>query len=211
MWGGKCHSLLAFGLLVLTLGMQRAEALNPETLLMPGKLSTAHQKYEEDCSKCHSRRDYARQTRLCLDCHKEIAADIAARKNFHGRVAGINQSQCRACHSEHLGRAGDIVKLSIAQFNHELTEFPLTGSHASLVCGNCHTAGKAYRKTGTACIDCHQKEEPHGGKLGRDCASCHGATRWREVHFDHSKTHYPLLDKHAEVPCAGCHFENRYK
>ena len=211
MRGGTCHSLLALALFVLTLGMQRAEALNPETLLMPGKLSTAHQKYEQDCSKCHAHGDFARQTRLCLDCHEDIAKDIATAKNFHGRIAGISQSQCRACHSEHLGRAGDIVKLSAPQFNHELTEFPLTGIHSTVACGNCHTAGRAYRKTGAGCIDCHQKEEPHEGRLGRDCASCHDTTRWRELHFDHSKTHYPLQDKHAEVPCAGCHFGNRYK
>src|SRR5258707_2202074 len=127
MRGGTCHSLLAFGLLVLTLGMQRAEAVNPETPLMPGKLSTAHQKYEQNCSNCHVRGDYARQTRLCLDCHEDIAKDIATSRNFHGRIAGIRQSQCRACHSEHLGRSGDIVKLSAPQLNHELTELPLTG------------------------------------------------------------------------------------
>ena len=211
MRGGTCCSLLMFGLLALMAGARRAEAVNPETLLMPGKLSAAHQKYEEDCSKCHAHGDFARQTRLCLDCHKEIAADIATRKDFHGRIAGIGQSQCRACHSEHLGRAGDIVKLSTPQLNHDLTEFPLTGGHAFLVCGNCHVAGKPYRKTGTACIDCHQKQEPHEGRLGRDCASCHDSSGWRGIHFDHAQTHYPLQDKHVEVPCVGCHFGNRYK
>ena len=34
---------------------------------------------------------------------------------------------------------------------------------------------------------------------------------WRDVHFDHDKTAYPLRDKHVDVPCVQCHFGNRYK
>jgi hypothetical protein len=178
---------------------------------MPGKVTTAHQKYEEQCFQCHDSHDGNRQTRLCLDCHKEIAADLAATRNFHGRLPGITQSQCRGCHSEHLGRGGDIVKLSSAQFNHAGTEFPLTGAHVALPCVGCHAAGKAYRKTATTCVDCHHKEEPHEDRLGRDCASCHDTERWRTVKFDHGKTAFALRDKHIDVPCAGCHFGNRYK
>jgi hypothetical protein len=189
----------------------RSEAVNPETLLMPGKVSTAHHKYEEQCSLCHDRSDRNRQTRLCLDCHKDIAADITARKGFHGRLPGIAASQCRACHSEHLGRDGDIVKLSREQFDHEGTDFPLRGSHMTVLCASCHTPAKPYRKAPTGCVECHRKEEPHAGKLGVDCASCHDTATWRNVTFDHAKTAFPLRDKHADVPCIGCHFGNKYK
>jgi hypothetical protein len=199
------------GMLLCLVPARRSEAVNPETLLMPGKLSTAHEKYEEQCSRCHDRSDRNRQTQLCADCHKEIAADIGAKRGFHGRLPGIGTSQCRACHSEHLGRAGDIVKLSREQFDHDGTDFPLRNAHASLVCTSCHTAGTAYRKAQTECVGCHKKEEPHEGKLGRDCAACHDATAWRHISYDHGKTAFPLQDKHAEVPCVGCHFGNRYK
>jgi Cytochrome c7 and related cytochrome c len=211
MQGGKCLTMLVCAMLSCLAPIRRSDAVNPETLLMPGKLSTAHQKFEEQCSLCHDRSDRNRQTRLCLDCHKEIAADVAAKRAFHGRLQGIEKSQCRACHSEHLGRAGDIIKLSREQFNHEGTDFPLRGAHASLVCASCHAAGKPYGKAQSECADCHKKEEPHEGRLGRDCTSCHDATAWRNVSYDHNKTSFPLRDKHVDVPCMGCHFGNRYK
>jgi len=75
-----------------------AEAVNPETLLMPGKLSSAHVKYEEQCSLCHDRTDRNRQTQLCLDCHKENRRGPAATTRLsHGHFRGIDASQCRAC------------------------------------------------------------------------------------------------------------------
>ena len=206
----KCRALLVF-VLLLGLWPARSNAVNPETLLMPGKLTSAHAKYEEQCSQCHDRSDRKRQTRLCLDCHKDISADVAAKRGYHGHLAGITTSECRGCHSEHLGRGADIVKLSRSQFDHEGTDFPLRDAHAGVACASCHVAGKPYRKAATECVDCHKKEEPHEGKLGRDCSSCHDATAWRQTHFDHDKTSYPLHDKHTDVPCMGCHFGNRYK
>ena len=114
----RWRATLLVGLLLGLLAARPAEAVNPETLLMPGKLTAAHAKYEEQCSQCHDRSDRNRQTQLCLDCHKDIAADLRQQRGFHGHVPGIENSQCRACHSEHLGREADIVKLSREQFNH---------------------------------------------------------------------------------------------
>ena len=115
MQGERWQLLLIPGLLCALLAAREAEAVNPETLLMPGKLTTAHAKYEEECSKCHDRTDRSRQTGLCLDCHKEIAADVRQHRGFHGRLTGIDTAECRACHSEHLGRNADIMKLSREQ------------------------------------------------------------------------------------------------
>ena len=126
--------------------LKPAQAVNPETLLMPGKVSTAHQKLEEDCSNCHDRADRGRQTHLCLACHDKISADMVGHRGFHGRLPGIESSQCRACHSEHLGRDADIVKLSREQFDHELTDFVLKGAHAALACDSCHRPGKLFRR-----------------------------------------------------------------
>jgi hypothetical protein len=207
----KCHAFLVLGLLLCLVPARRSEAVNPETLLMPGKLTNAHAKYEEQCSSCHDRSDRNRQTRLCLDCHKEIASDIGAKHGFHGHLAGIATSQCRGCHSEHLGRSADIVKLSPDQFDHDGTDFPLRDAHAGVVCTSCHLAGKPYRKAPVECVECHKKDEPHQGKLGRDCGACHDAVAWHRTRFDHDKTAYPLRDKHTDVPCMGCHFGNHYK
>jgi hypothetical protein len=211
MQGGRWRTLLHLGLLLGLVVARRAEAVNPETLLMPGKLTSAHAKYEEQCTQCHDRSNSARQTRLCLDCHKEIAADVARQRGYHGHLPGIATAECHACHSEHLGRGADIVKLVPEQLNHDLTDYPLRGAHTALACGGCHVAGKPYREAPRDCLACHKKEEPHEGRLGRDCASCHDESAWRHISYDHGKTPFPLHDRHAEVACAACHFGNRYK
>jgi hypothetical protein len=193
-------------------GVPTAEAANPETLLMPGKLSNAHAKLEEDCKNCHDRSDRGRQSQLCLSCHKPVGTDVAERRGFHGRLPGASdRMQCRACHSEHLGRDADIVKLSRDQFDHARTDFALQGTHAGLPCESCHVRGKPFRDAPAECSACHRKQEPHEGKLGNDCARCHNSSTWREIRFDHEKTAFPLRNKHQDVTCFSCHFGNRYK
>jgi len=64
-----------------------------DKLVMPGPLASAHAKYESECATCHVRFERSGQTPLCLDCHKEIARDLAAKTGFHSRspdVAGKN-------------------------------------------------------------------------------------------------------------------------
>jgi len=212
MQGGRrqCTALLVT--LLCLFGVGTADATNPETLLMPGKLTNAHAKLEEDCKNCHDRSDRGRQPQLCLACHKPVAADIDARRGFHGRLLGTaNRLQCHACHSEHLGRDADIVKLSREQFDHSRTDFPLRGMHASLPCQSCHVNGKPFREAKAECNACHHKQEPHEGKLGTDCARCHDARGWSPATFDHDKTAFPLKNKHQDVACFSCHFGNRYK
>ncbi len=51
-------------------------AASVETLLMPGKVTRAHVKQEENCANCHDRTNVRKQSALCLDCHKDIAADV---------------------------------------------------------------------------------------------------------------------------------------
>ena len=61
MTGRRCCALLILGLVLVLISVRSAEAVNPETLLMPGKLSAAHVKYEEQCSLCHDRSDRRRE------------------------------------------------------------------------------------------------------------------------------------------------------
>ena len=158
-------------ILIFLFCSRSAEAVNPETLLMPGKLTTAHAKYEENCTNCHDRSDRGRQPQLCLSCHKDVAADVAAKRGFHGRLTGASTlMQCKACHSEHLGRDADIVKFSRDQFDHEHTDFPLHGAHAAVTCDSCHAKGKLFSAAPSDCYTCHRAQEPHEGRLGRDCA-----------------------------------------
>jgi hypothetical protein len=83
--------------------------------------------------------------------------------------------------------------------------------HASVACGSCHQAGKKYREAPASCVECHRKIEPHQGQLGNDCSSCHGTETWLNGRFDHTKTSFPLINKHADVTCSACHIGNQYK
>src|SRR5271165_3848088 len=115
-----------------------------ETLVMPGKVTRAHIKQEEDCANCHDRTNVRSQSSLCIDCHKDVAADLKEHRRYHGRMPNSGEGECRACHTEHKGRDADIVQLSAAQFDHHFTELALEGAHASLDCASCHKRGVAW-------------------------------------------------------------------
>src|SRR5450756_113952 len=76
-----------------------AQAANIEKLIMPGPVTRAHARIEGECSNCHDRANRERQTALCLDCHKEIAADIISKSRYHGRMFEAASGQCRGCHT----------------------------------------------------------------------------------------------------------------
>lgn len=198
----------------LTLGAAAAAPLRAaslEKLLMPGDLSTAHAKLEDDCAACHDRSDRTRQTALCLDCHKDVAADVQRKSGLHGRLPNIAAADCKACHGEHLGRKADIVKLAPGAFDHRATDFRLDGAHAAVACESCHAAGKRYREAPTSCGVCHKTVDVHRGALGANCGSCHATSSWRSPRFDHDTTKFPLHGAHRDTACGACHAGARYK
>lgn len=207
------HELPVLGAVAVIAGLLlavEARGAGIEKLLMPGKVTAAHAKIEQECAQCHDRANRDRQSALCMACHKEVDADVRGGTGFHGRLQGIGQAQCKACHSEHLGRDADIVNLSRTAFDHARTDFQLTGAHAAADCEACHKPGRKYREAASRCIDCHRPDEPHGGKLGADCGACHETTGWGQGRFDHGRTRFALRDRHAAVTCTACHAGNRY-
>ncbi len=90
---------------------------------------------------------------------------------------------------------------STSSFNHTLTGFPLTGTHASVACASCHVNGR-MKNTPTQCIGCHNtmtapgEPQSHPRTTNR-CENCHLTTTWRDMAFmDHIQ---------ATGPCASCH------
>ena len=177
-----------------------------DQLVTPGPLSKAHAKLEADCLNCHKAFVKKAQDDLCLGCHKDIAADIAAARGFHGRNRVVKASGCKSCHVEHGGRDADITKLSPKTFDHGLTDYPLTGAHVKTQCGDCHSAGTKFRAAPRDCIGCHHKDDAHKGSVGDACAACHDTGGWKIVSFDHNRnTKFPLTGGHAKLKCDGCH------
>ena len=188
---------------------QRGFADTLESVLMPGRVIQGHAKTEGQCNKCHVRFNRAGQDRLCGDCHKDVARDVAQKQGFHGRAS--EGKPCRECHTEHKGRDARVVSLDEKKFDHRQTDYLLRGKHAETECKDCHRPGSKHRSAQSTCIGCHKQDDEHKGKLGSKCADCHTETDWKEARFDHDKTRFKLEDKHARAGCEDCHKGNVFK
>lgn len=201
------RAAIAFAAFAVASDSGPVSAQTLETAVMPGKVISGHAKVESDCRKCHIRFDRSAQPRLCLDCHQEVAADVRAGRGFHGR---LRERDCRQCHTDHRGREARIVLLDEKQFDHAATDFALLGRHAAARCASCHRPQAKHRASPSDCAACHRKDDAHKGRLGAACADCHDAANWKDTRFDHGKTRFALLQRHARTQCAACHADQRY-
>ncbi|MBI5939287.1 MAG: cytochrome c3 family protein [Caulobacterales bacterium] len=200
-------------LLVLCLGLSTTSSAQTliEKLVSPGPLAAAHARFEARCQSCHQSFKKDAQSGLCLGCHKPVATDIAARTGYHGRNRKIPGAVCSTCHTDHAGRGGRLVLLDPAGFNHTLTDYPLKGGHLRVACASCHKPGVKFRAAPTACASCHAARDPHKGKLGPGCASCHSETGWKDVRFNHASTGFSLVGAHARPACLTCHADKTFQ
>jgi len=180
------------------------------------KLEGKHASLE--CGRCH----------LPEHISKQESANIKV-KDLRRTYLGVSPD-CTNCHRDlHKGRLGSnclqchnfIAFKDVTKFDHSLTRYPLSGLHSDVGCSRCHTPGRDQqpRYTGIAfhaCSDCHA--DPHRGGFSEACASCHRTSGWKTVvrsqidrAFDHSRTLYPLVGKHAVVECDRCHGQGDFK
>ena len=168
----------------------------------------------------------------CEKCHMPMYMLANERavikiKDLSRSFFGLSQD-CVTCHKDpHKGQLGNnCVRChnftdwkAAKEFDHSKTRYPLTGLHIKVACEKCHKpdvhGGPARYKDMkfAACIDCHL--DPHKGSFKQRCEECHTTASWKKLlpkfEFDHSKTKYPLLGKHAEVGCAQCHLNGDFK
>lgn len=145
-------------------------------------LAGAHQKVA--CATCHVNRQYTGlKFATCTSCHKDP------------HESGFGAA-CTSCHT--------VESWTTRKVDHSKTRFPLLGLHAAVACTKCHAtaATKATLRFDT-CAACHA--DPHKGSFREDCRSCHNEKGFARAPFDHTRTRFPLMDKHAAVPCSGCH------
>ncbi|MBL8288700.1 MAG: cytochrome C [Rubrivivax sp.] len=158
------------------------------------KFPLAGKHLETRCEACHKSAVYSEAPTACIGCHRK--------EDKHKARYG---EKCDSCHNA--SRWGQII------FRHDVdTRYALRGKHRDARCESCHT-GILYRdKVGTACIDCHRKDDTHKGALGTNCAACHSETRWSEIgRFDHDKTQFRLRGGHVKVECKSCHTTADYR
>ena len=191
----------------------------------PGALSKAHHQFDgpTHCTNCHIGRGGSNKFR-CSACHAEIAARLTEKRGLHPvlMVGKRGDDACVKCHSEHNG--SDFVpilwEVSLEEFDHRKTGYPLVGGHMRLECKRCHTPqhiapeerkrirvrdlNRTYLGLKPECLTCHQDE--HRGQVGADCERCHTFTKWSDdTRFDHSKAKFVLTGAHSNTQCAKCH------
>jgi hypothetical protein len=136
----------------------------------------------------------------CVSCHEDI---------HRGQ---LDQS-CERCHDT------EDFKRTATSFDHTRARFQLTGRHREVKCADCHKPIESDAKTMRykpiafdKCGACHQ--DPHRGSFQAACDSCHDTASWKETRtrreFDHSRTKFPLVGKHAPVSCVKCHQGARF-
>jgi hypothetical protein len=145
----------------------------------------AHQRVA--CLTCHVNKVYRGiKFATCTDCHRDP------------HRASFGQT-CTRCHDNDSWRT--------TRVDHDKTAYPLTGRHVSVACVRCHKQAAMEIKPASArCADCHA--DVHRGTFRQDCAACHsvaGFTKDAKTAFDHAKTGFPLVDRHAGQPCEACH------
>lgn len=149
---------------------------------------------DAECQACHKQPPkIARLPVTCVACH--------APDDVH---KGGNGSECQRCHVE--------TGWKITNFNHAtMTRFPLLGKHAAVPCQSCHVRPAGEVRLAMDCASCHARDDVHAGRLGSNCARCHDSASFKaNVRFDHDLSRFPLLGKHSQVACAGCHADRTF-
>lgn len=100
---------------------------------------------------------------------------------------------------------------SVTQYNHDSSVFPLQGKHKTAKCASCHQSSQYDDKPATECIACHARNQKHSGRFSRQCGDCHSSMQWKDIRFDHNKTAFPLVDRHANASCFSCHRDGPFR
>jgi len=151
------------------------------------------------CLDCHVDNQLVDLPQDCIDCHKK---DYDESKNPN-HVAGQFSTDCLTCHNENSWQP--------AEFDHNLTNFPLTGAHLTLECISCHENGQ-FIGTPVDCFSCHEDDfnavnDPNHltNNFDHDCIQCHSTTAWDPATFNHTQTSFTLTGAHISLNCAECH------
>ena len=154
------------------------------------------------CLECHNvEGNY--QIFTCIDCHDHNQTEM---NDEHNGIPGYiwESNACFECHP---------TGSEEGAFNHNESNFPLTGAHNGTTCSSCHENG--YQGTPTDCLSCHtsnynETSNPNhlGLNLSTTCEDCHTSDPgWEPATFDVHNDYYPLNGAHNIIAneCANCH------
>ena len=148
-----------------------------------------------ECDQCHSPNDWNNEfihdesIVMCNTCHKMDLINANDNIDGHGDLS-IN---CTECHNTD--------NWAQVTFNHDETNYPLTGMHQNTQCSSCHT--ESFQNTSNLCENCHEDNyfettNPiHNQQIYiiTECEGCHTTTNWSESIYSHAE----------ESECYSCH------
>ncbi len=148
------------------------------------------------CAECHVGTT-SNTSPECISCHQA---------NYNSAPNHVSQNyptQCLQCHST--------ASWDVTNFDHNLTNFPLTGAHIATECSACHTNG--YAGTSMLCNSCHSDKYNNAQNpihtsagISTECETCHNTTAWVPSEFNHAATTgFELTGGHEGRQCAECH------
>jgi hypothetical protein len=143
---------------------------------------------EVSCESCHVDGQYQGTPMDCFSCHQQ-----------DDEHQGQYGTDCAACHNP--------SDWHDASFDHNLSDFPLTGAHVGLPCESCHSSGQ-FSGLSMDCASCHGDPAFHAGMFGLNCASCHSTENW---YAPYNGPHPGIADEggrgvnHGGASCRDCH------
>jgi mono/diheme cytochrome c family protein len=152
------------------------------------------------CEDCHKGQTTG-TTQLCSGCHQNDFNNSTNPNHIQAKFS----SNCIECHTVNGWRP--------STFNHSTTGFVLTGSHTTVQCSGCHSAG--YSNTKSDCNSCHNQDyvattNPNhtAAQFPVTCQDCHNTNNWIPASFNHDGNYFPIYSgTHREKwnTCSDCH------
>ncbi|MBK6542519.1 MAG: hypothetical protein IPG10_14795 [Flavobacteriales bacterium] len=125
---------------------------------------------------------------------------VAVRLNAQSPHGEAMKMDCAQCHVP-----ADWTSISDSiPFDHDLTRYPLVGTHAQVECKACHTT-LVFDEAPDQCSACHT--DMHAMTVGDDCARCHTPRNWLvdAIPELHEENGFPLIGAHGNLSCVDCH------
>ncbi len=159
------------------------------------------------CLKCHST-GYSGLATDCYSCHSNDYSNVTDPSHTQNNF----DRDCLKCHTT--------SSWSPSTFDHNQTQFPLTGAHVSVDCNKCHAQG--FSGISTACFSCHEDmynstDDPNHmvAQFPTQCENCHNTIKWNETSWSHDTQYFPIYsgEHHGEWDaCTDCHVDpSNYK
>lgn len=195
----------AVALIPLTMYRSGSQALPAwRAAVLPGPLSAAHAFLSAQCESCHVP-DKGVEAATCLTCHT-FAPELLAKQDtaFHATIG-----ECATCHVEHKGGdrpirmdhralvAAGAARLPDPAERGSLAALERLLGEAAAALGPPGAALPAKQAERLECATCHTAQDPHRGRFGAFCQSCHTTENWAVAGWQHPSP--------RSTDCAQCH------